>query len=693
VSATNINATIKNTKIEATIKGGLGGSVTFEGLQDVNIDSVTDAELIVYDSATSKFVNKTTTELGISTGAQSHDHDDRYYTETETDTLLAAKADTTHNHDDRYYTESETDTLLAAKAATSHSHDDLYYTESETDSLLNAKANTSHNHSAADLTSGTLADARVAETNVTQHEAAIDHDVLTNYSADQHRTINDAGSTTTDLWSASKINTELSGKANTSHSHNDLYYTESEVDTLLNAKANTSHNHSAADLTSGTLADARVAQSNVTQHVGALDHDSLLNYSLDEHRVINDAGTATTDLWSGSKINTELGSKADASHTHTISDITDFGSYLENLVEDTSPQLGGQLDANDNNIINILRTVFKGNQSNPAIAITQTVSTTQSPVTGGVINLTNTGNNSEAIVVYTNNGATQEGHLVNLTSANSAFDKSLAYIDYTGSSHALELLYKSDSLKSGVNIASDNTTFSAVQIAGTELSHGTLKLRHDKPSGASGNDSSASALSVLLTGTNTAARGIFVDTQEATTGDLMTLRQLGVAKFTVDDEGAVFGKDDITIDGTSYLKGNLYFGATGVNTSVYKYGNSANDHFYIGSTGAFRVQRASGGSEAFRIQISGDTQGRILVDSTGRLKFGSGSATQDAWLSRPSTNILRVSSNGSTGTCHLQVSGDMESLSSSRGVILLSPDGTRWRVKIDNLGMLTTTSL
>jgi len=45
-----------------------------------------------------------------------HDHDERYYTESETDTLLSGKSNTAHTHDDRYYTESEMTTLLAAKA-------------------------------------------------------------------------------------------------------------------------------------------------------------------------------------------------------------------------------------------------------------------------------------------------------------------------------------------------------------------------------------------------------------------------------------------------------------------------------------------------------------------------------------------------------------------------------------------------
>ena len=52
---------------------------------------------------------------------------------------------------------SNIQTQLNGKAAVSHTHDDRYYTESETDDLLAAKANTSHTHSAANITSGTLA--------------------------------------------------------------------------------------------------------------------------------------------------------------------------------------------------------------------------------------------------------------------------------------------------------------------------------------------------------------------------------------------------------------------------------------------------------------------------------------------------------------------------------------------------------
>lgn len=92
-----------------------------------------------------------------------HNHDSRYYTETEVDTKLGGKSDTTHNHDHVYsklgHTHSDyvTSEYLGQNYVTSidayedfasanHNHDDRYYTESEMNTKLNGKSNTDHNH-------------------------------------------------------------------------------------------------------------------------------------------------------------------------------------------------------------------------------------------------------------------------------------------------------------------------------------------------------------------------------------------------------------------------------------------------------------------------------------------------------------------------------------------------------------------
>jgi len=158
-----------------------------------------------------------------------------------------------------------------------------------------------HVHDASDVTSGTFTNARISQSSVTQHESAIDHNSLLNYVAEQHRIINDAGTSVSELWSASKINTEL-----------------------------TTQTHDASDITSGTFADARISQSSITQHEAAINHNLLLNYDIDEHRIINDAGTSTIELWSSSKIDTEL-----SSQTHDASDITS-GTFVDARISQSS---------------------------------------------------------------------------------------------------------------------------------------------------------------------------------------------------------------------------------------------------------------------------------------------------------------------------------------------------------------------
>ena len=94
-------------------------------------------------------------------------------------------------------------------------------------------------------------------------------------------------------YTESEIDTKLSGKANSSHTHtksqitdfahthtksqitdfahnhDDRYYTESEIDTKLSGKADTSHKHSASDITSGTLAVARGGTGQTTAKAAA----------------------------------------------------------------------------------------------------------------------------------------------------------------------------------------------------------------------------------------------------------------------------------------------------------------------------------------------------------------------------------------------------------------------------------------
>jgi hypothetical protein len=82
-------------------------------------------------------------------------------------------------------------------------------TDATLDDASSPRDPNAHNHAATDINSGVLADARVQESNVTQHEAAIDHNQLANYAIGEHRQINDGGASATELWSSSKINADI----------------------------------------------------------------------------------------------------------------------------------------------------------------------------------------------------------------------------------------------------------------------------------------------------------------------------------------------------------------------------------------------------------------------------------------------------------------------------------------------------
>ncbi len=75
------------------------------------------------------------------------------------------------------------------------------------------------------------------------------------------------------------------------------------------------------------------------------------------------------------------------------------------------------------------------------------------------------------------------------------------------------------------------------------------------------------------------------------------------------------------------------------------------------------------------------------------VRFGSGNYTYLNY-EEPTTSSKTVTIPHATGTVALtQQAGDIEITDSAKGIILKSPDGTRWRVTVNNSGALTTTSL
>jgi hypothetical protein len=310
-----------------------------------------------------------------------HTHDDRYYTETEMNTLLAgkqasgsyapatgiapsaitgtavittdsrlsdARTPTTHTHDDRYYTEAEVNSLLAAKqnslgftpvqqggganqgtnklfmgwssdsqlrlqidstdfgpnwpinvtgtasgnAPASHTHDDRYYTETEMNTLLAGKQD-----------SGSYAPASGIAPSAITGTAVITTDSR----------LSDARTPTT-------------------HTHDDRYYTETEMNTLLAGKAGATHNQGAETITSGTLANARTTATSNNTVNAIVARDVFGDFSA---RIINVNGLTqklfdnSTTVFSAQVVGSMSGQgcRVDVSHTDGMGDFVPFVSF------------------------------------------------------------------------------------------------------------------------------------------------------------------------------------------------------------------------------------------------------------------------------------------------------------------------------------------------------------------------------
>lgn len=232
----------------------------------------------------------------------------------------------THNHDSRYYTESEIDTALSNKVdvnslstvATTGDYDDLIdkpTIPSKTSDLANDSGfitSSSLPTKVSDLqndtgfitssalptkTSDLVNDGDGTNAFLTQHQS------LANYVQ--------KSSTSGLLKNDGSVDTTQYLSSLPSHNHDDRYYTESEVDTALDGKQ--------ATLISGT-------------NIKTINNTSLLgsgNISIQGGGTVtvdDSLSTTSTNPVQNKVITGALNGKANSSHTHTKSEITDFPS-------------------------------------------------------------------------------------------------------------------------------------------------------------------------------------------------------------------------------------------------------------------------------------------------------------------------------------------------------------------------------
>jgi hypothetical protein len=275
-------------------------------------------------------------------------------------------ASTSHSHAD-YATQIALDTLaeeVDGKVDASHTHANYALTTHNHDSDY---ASSTHTHTASEVGAATSGH------NHNDDYAAIDH-VHTNYA------------TTTAL---NEVSAAVSNKANASHTHNDIYYTETEIDTKLAGKADSSHTHNGVYDTSGaaenaltsakaytdtaianlldnsttavdsiyelrdamednadaiealeTIAASKASASdltshaeNTTIHITSVERNTWnakSNFSGSYNDLTNKPTIPSVDgLATETYVDSAVSTKANASHTHTIANITNLQSTLD----------------------------------------------------------------------------------------------------------------------------------------------------------------------------------------------------------------------------------------------------------------------------------------------------------------------------------------------------------------------------
>ena len=231
-------ATIHQLVDAATISGIVNADISASAaIADTKLAQITTAGKVLPAAVQGTAVVTTDSRLSDARTPVTHTHDDRYYTETEMNTLLAgkqasggyapatgiapgaitgtavvttdarlsdARTPTTHTHDDRYYTETEIDTKLSGLPVGGHTHDDRYYTETEMNTLLAGKQASGSYAPATGIAPGSITGTAVVTTDSRLSDARTP------------KTHTHVISDTTGLQTA------LDGKAVSSHTHGNL---------------------------------------------------------------------------------------------------------------------------------------------------------------------------------------------------------------------------------------------------------------------------------------------------------------------------------------------------------------------------------------------------------------------------------------------------------------------------------------
>lgn len=134
------------------------------------------------------------------------------------------------------------------------------YIKTEIDELLQLKSNIGHTHTNASTTTPGFLSAEDKTKLNNLEQITVDSTInATSTNPVQNKVINTAltGKANTNhthsITNITNLQSQLDGKANSVHTHDDRYYTETEMNTKLNGKANSSHTHTASQISDLTV--------------------------------------------------------------------------------------------------------------------------------------------------------------------------------------------------------------------------------------------------------------------------------------------------------------------------------------------------------------------------------------------------------------------------------------------------------
>lgn len=169
-----------------------------------------------------------------------------------------------------------------------------------------------------------------------------------------------------------KINELLNGKSDIGHKHDERYYTETETDGIVNGLSNQINEK----------ADKSVVTTSVNGLMSKEDKSKLDGIATEANKTIVDSSlsSSSTNPVQNKVVNSALNGKANSSHSHSISNITNLQSALDSKSEtghthddryytetEMNTKLNGKADSSHSHSINDvtgLSTSLDGKMSN-----------------------------------------------------------------------------------------------------------------------------------------------------------------------------------------------------------------------------------------------------------------------------------------------------------------------------------------